>query len=85
MFIVTNGKVDVYTERRMGEKVFCKKHLKTIYRDPKKEVFSNLYGCTSLFTGRPCKLSAVAKDFAICYSVDYNDFFDIVKDDEKDF
>ena len=69
----------------MGDKTFCKKHVTTIERDPKKEVFSNIYGCTSVFTAKTSKLAAVAKDFAICYAVDYNDFLDIVKEDERDF
>jgi len=30
LYIVTKGKVDVYTEKKLGSKVYCKKHLKTI-------------------------------------------------------
>lgn len=81
LYIVTKGKVDVYTEKKLGSKVYCKKHLKTIQRDQTKEVFSNVYGCTSLFTGKSSKLTAVSKDFAICYALDFNDILDIVKDD----
>jgi signal-transduction protein with cAMP-binding, CBS, and nucleotidyltransferase domain len=59
--------------------------LKTIYRDPQKEVFSNVYGTTSLFTGKPCQLAAVAKDFAICYALDYSEFREVLKDEARDF
>jgi hypothetical protein len=30
-------------------------------------------------------LTAVSKDFAICYALDFADIIDIVKDDERDF
>lgn len=85
MYIVTNGKIDVYTERKSANKVYCRKHIKTIERDPKKEVHNNVFGSTSLFTGKPGNLSAVSKDFAVCYALDYADILEILKDDDKDF
>lgn len=30
LFIVTKGKVDVYIERKTGNKLYVKKHLKTV-------------------------------------------------------
>lgn len=73
IYIVTNGKIDVYTERKHGNKVYCRKHIKTIERDPKKEVHPNIFGSTALFTGKTGSLSAISKDFAVCYALDYGD------------
>lgn len=30
VFIVTKGKIDVYIERKLGSKLYVKKHLKTV-------------------------------------------------------
>lgn len=85
VFIVTKGKIDVYIERKLGSKLYVKKHLKTVERPHNKEVFSNVYGYVSLFTDKPSRLTAVSKDFAICYALDFAEILDIVKDDERDF
>lgn len=81
LFIVTKGQIDVYIERKSGSRLHLKKHLKTVQRALHKEVFSNVYGCVSLFTGRPSRLTAVAKDFVICYALDFADIIEMVKDD----
>lgn len=48
-------------------------------------MFSNVYGYVPLFTGRLSRLTAVSKDFAICYALEFADILDIVRDDERDF
>lgn len=39
----------------------CRKLLKTIEKNPGQEVFNNVYGFTSFFTGKPNQLKAIAK------------------------
>ena len=85
LYIVTKGAIDVYIEKKSGNRVYCKKHLNTIQRTAGKEVFSNVYNYSSFFSTQPSRLVGVSKDFVICYALDFSDFSDMVKEDQRDF
>jgi len=44
-----------------------------------------VFGYVPLFTNKPSRLSAVSKDFAVCYAIDFDTFMDVIRDNPKDF
>ncbi|MCB0369253.1 MAG: hypothetical protein KDD45_07290 [Bdellovibrionales bacterium] len=63
------------------------KLLKVINMSKKAEetVSDNIYGYTGVFSNRPAKLEAIAKDFTSTYSVDKDDILFCIHQNSKDF
>lgn len=47
-----------------------RKRLLTMEIDPKKMVFCNVYGYSSVVSGLKVNLCAIARDYSICYYID---------------
>lgn len=71
VYIIRKGKIDI-TMNRYGSDQEHRKVLKVIDTalKPNLQVYDNIYGYTVVFSNRPVKLEAIAKDFTSTYSVD---------------
>ena len=73
--------------KRYGHDQEHRKVLKVIDMSEKNqaEVCDNVYGYTLVFSNRPAKLEALAKDFTSTYSINKEDFICCVNQNHKDF
>ncbi len=85
LFVMVKGRIEVYTEKKFGTKVSCRKLLKVIEKSAGQEVFNNVYGFTSFFSGKTNRLKAIAKESTICYTLGYEDIRDSINEDSNDF
>ena len=73
--------------KRYGSDQEHRKVLKVIDMSEKEEleVCDNIYGYTLVFSNRPVKLQAIAKDFTSTYSIDREDIQYCINQNKKDF
>ena len=53
--------------------------------DPSKDVHFNVYGYSSLISGMKVNLSAIARDYSICYYIDKETIMDAIYENSADF
>ena len=85
IFIIKKGKVNVLTNR-YGSDQEHRKIVKVIDLSKNTvEVSDNIYGYTAVFSNRPARLEAIAKDFTPTYSINREDFLSCIVPNGKDF
>ena len=57
----------------------------TLEISPKKDVHFNVYGYSSLISGLKVNLSAIARDYSICYCIDKSSILEAIYENEADF
>lgn len=70
LYIISKGSVDIITEKRCNNRAFAEKVIKSIEvnEDVMSHLYTNaIYGYANLFSGRPSRIKAVAKNFAVCF------------------
>lgn len=85
IYIVKNGRLDVFTSCNDNYKQQFKRLLKTIAPQKAQEVSKNVYGYTSVISNRPMRLVAISKNFTTVYSIDKEKFLGCVSDNKLDW
>ena len=86
IYIIKKGRVDISMNRYRSNQEHLKV-MKVINTKTKShvEVSDNIFGYTAVFSNRPVRLVAVAKDFTSTYSVSKSDILFCVHQNHSDF
>ena len=83
MYILNRGKLDIAANFNLRPQ--NRKKLLTMEIDPSKEVHFNVFGYSSLISGLKVHLSAIARDYSICFYVDKDTLWSAVQNNSADF
>jgi hypothetical protein len=71
LFVLAKGTLEIVTEKRWKNRTFSEKALRVMekHTNDTNEVYRNVYGYAAMLSGRPSRLKAVSKSFAVCYTL----------------
>ena len=85
IYIIREGKIDIYASKRGFKRGVNTKILKTIENNLGQEVSNNVYGYTAVISRRPVQLYAVAKRHTSGYYIEKEKFLECIHDRQTDF
>lgn len=69
IYIIKQGKIDIYLDRFGENKKEHRRLLKTIHATEPLTISDNIYGYTAVISDRSCALNAQASQFTSCYFI----------------